>query len=47
VARRAPPTGVAHGASRRWVDVYAASEETFFADFAVAFQKLTELGFKQ
>jgi len=34
-------------AFKKWVDVYAASEASFFADFAVAFQKLTELGFKQ
>ena len=34
-------------AFKKWVNVYAKSEETFFADFAVAFQKLTELGFKQ
>lgn len=27
--------------------IYAKSEDKFFADFAVAFQKLTELGFKQ
>ena len=32
---------------KKWVQVYASSEEKFFADFAVAFQKLTELGFKQ
>ena len=32
---------------KKWVKVYAGSEEKFFADFAVAFQKLTELGFKQ
>ena len=32
---------------KKWVKVYAASEETFFNDFAKAFRKLTELGFKQ
>ena len=32
---------------RKWVQVYAKSEDAFFADFAKAFQKLTELGFKQ
>lgn len=32
---------------KKWVKVYAKSEETFFADFAKAFRKLTELGFKQ
>ena len=32
---------------KRWVEVYAKDEEKFFADFAKAFQKLTELGFKQ
>ena len=26
--------------------IYANSEETFFTDFAAAFQKLTERGFK-
>ena len=34
-------------AFKKWVQVYAKSEETFFADFAKAFRKLTELGFKQ
>ena len=32
---------------KKWVVTYAKSEEKFFADFAVAFRKLTELGFKQ
>jgi len=32
---------------KKWVKVYAGSEELFFADFAKAFRKLTELGFKQ
>jgi len=32
---------------KKWVEIYAANEETFTKDFAVAFQKLTELGFKQ
>ena len=32
---------------KKWVDVYAASEDTFFKAFAKAFRKLTELGFKQ
>jgi len=32
---------------KEWVQIYAKSEDKFFADFAVAFQKLTELGFKQ
>ena len=32
---------------KKWVKIYAKSEETFFKDFAKAFQKLTELGFKQ
>jgi len=32
---------------KKWVKVYAASEDKFFADFAAAFRKLTELGFKQ
>jgi len=34
-------------AFKKWVTVYAGSEEIFFADFAKAFRKLTELGFKQ
>ena len=34
-------------AFKKWVDVYASSEEKFFSDFAKAFTKLTELGFKQ
>ena len=33
-------------AFKRWVEVYAKDESRFFADFAVAFRKLTELGFK-
>jgi len=33
-------------AFKKWVQIYAKSEETFFADFAKAFRKLTELGFK-
>ena len=32
---------------KKWVEVYAKSEDKFFADFAVACQKLFELGFKQ
>ena len=32
---------------RKWVQLYAKSEDKFFDDFAKAFQKLTELGFKQ
>lgn len=32
---------------KKWVQIYAASEGKFFADFAVAFRKLTELGYKQ
>ena len=31
---------------KKWVKVYATSEEQFFADFAKAFRKLTEGGFK-
>jgi len=34
-------------AFRTWVETYAKSEEQFFSDFAKAFQKLTELGFKK
>ena len=34
-------------AFKKWVVAYAKSEELFFADFARAFRKLTELGFKQ
>lgn len=30
---------------RKWVEVYAKDEDRFFADFAAAYQKLTELGF--
>ena len=33
--------------SPKWVQVYSKSEDAFFADFAKAFQKLGELGFKQ
>ncbi len=29
---------------RKYVDIYAADNKKFFADFAVAFQKLEELG---
>ena len=32
---------------KKWVVAYAKDEDLFFADFAKAFQKLTELGFKQ
>jgi len=32
---------------KKWVEIYAKDEAAFFADFAKAFQKLTELGFKQ
>lgn len=32
---------------KKWVKVYADSEDVFFTDFAKAFRKLTELGFKQ
>ena len=34
-------------AFKKWVVIYAKSEDKFFEDFAKAFQKLTELGFKQ
>ena len=34
-------------AFKKWVDAYAKDEDRFFADFAKAFTKLTELGFKQ
>lgn len=34
-------------AFKKWVLTYAKSEEKFFEDFAKAFRKLTELGFKQ
>jgi len=34
-------------AMKKFVVMYAKDEDKFFADFAVAFQKLTELGFKQ
>jgi cytochrome c peroxidase len=29
---------------KKWVQVYAKDEKKFFADFAKAYQKLTELG---
>lgn len=32
---------------RKWAEIYKKDEETFFKDFAAAFKKLTELGFKQ
>lgn len=31
---------------KKYVQLYAKDEDTFFADFALAFRKLTELGFK-
>ena len=34
-------------AFKKWVVIYAKSEDKFFEDFAKAFQKLTELGFRQ
>lgn len=32
---------------RKWAELYKKDEDTFFKDFAMAFKKLTELGFKQ
>lgn len=32
---------------RKWAELYKKDEATFFKDFAAAFKKLTELGFKQ
>lgn len=32
---------------RKWAELYKKDEEAFFKDFAAAFKKLTELGFKQ
>ena len=37
---------VVNGRYRPWVERYARDEAKFFADFAVAYQKLVDIGFR-